>query len=187
MNSTMKEKLHQWYVVERRSYRFIMKELGITNARRIKALLIESGIEIRKGSEAIKTQWEGNAERRQDQSKRMSGDFEWRHKPRSEEAKKNLSDAKRGYKNPMYGKAGKLHHHFLGGKETWSSGRRFSEAKRSKIFDALGRVCKKCNETEFRLLTINHIIPWRESKSHDINNLEILCKKCHFSGPNRLR
>ena len=62
-----REQMHQWYVVERKSYRQIMDILGINSARKIKKLLTEYGIEIRKGSAAVKTQWENNDVRRKQQ------------------------------------------------------------------------------------------------------------------------
>lgn len=62
-----KDQMYQWYVAERKSYRQIMDILGINSARKIKKLLTEYGIEIRKGSEAVKTQWENNHKRRKQQ------------------------------------------------------------------------------------------------------------------------
>ena len=64
-----REELHKWYVVERLSYRKIMERLGINNARKMKALLEDAGIEIRRGADAIKTQWENNTDRRIAQGK----------------------------------------------------------------------------------------------------------------------
>ena len=61
------EQLYQWYVVERLSYRAIMKRLNINNARWVKKRLDESGIVPREKSEAIATQWENNEKRRKKQ------------------------------------------------------------------------------------------------------------------------
>lgn len=63
------EMLYQWYVVERLSYREIMKRLGRNNARWLKQLLSDAGIEPRDRSEAVATQWENNDKRRKQQGK----------------------------------------------------------------------------------------------------------------------
>lgn len=76
MNNTTeptKEQMYQWYVVEKKSYRQIMKLTGIKNNRKIPKLLNEYGIPIRRGSEAVKTQWINNENRRQKQSEVLSG------------------------------------------------------------------------------------------------------------------
>lgn len=62
-----KEQMHQWYVVEQKSYRQIMKLTGIKNNRRIPKLLNEYDIPIRRGSEAVKSQWVDNPKRRKQQ------------------------------------------------------------------------------------------------------------------------
>ena len=67
-----KNTLYQWYVIERMSYRQIMQKLGINNARKVKKLLTEAGIKPRERSEAIKTQWEDNEQRRKRQAEKMS-------------------------------------------------------------------------------------------------------------------
>lgn len=72
MNPT-KEQMYQWYVVEKKSYRQIMSIMGINSARKVKKILTEYGIEIRYGSEAVKTQWIDNEERKQKQSEFLKG------------------------------------------------------------------------------------------------------------------
>ena len=70
MNNTTKpskEQMYQWYVVEQKSYRQIMKLTGIKNNRKIPKLLNEYNITIRHGSEAVKTQWVNNPTRRKKQ------------------------------------------------------------------------------------------------------------------------
>ena len=64
-----KEQLRRWYIEEKLSYRNIMERLGINNARKMKLLLEEADIEIRRGSDAVKTQWENNVDRRVVQGK----------------------------------------------------------------------------------------------------------------------
>ena len=59
-----KDQMYQWYVVEQKSFRQIMKLIGTGNNRKIPKLLKEYNIPIRHGSEAVKTQWVNNEERR---------------------------------------------------------------------------------------------------------------------------
>lgn len=75
MNNTTeptREQMYQWYVVEKKSYRQIMKITGIKNNRKIPKLLNQYGIEIRRGSEAVKTQWINNEDRRKKTGKRFA-------------------------------------------------------------------------------------------------------------------
>jgi 5-methylcytosine-specific restriction endonuclease McrA len=184
------EQLKTWYVDELRSYRFIMKQLGINNARKIKKMLIDAGIEIRRGSAAVATQWIGNDSRKKATGERLNQNqkvINYRKSKRPGWHCKKLSDCKLGNKNPMFGKKAVQHHNFFGGKKTWVSKRKMSREKRNQVFDSLGRICAKCGELDFFKLTINHKIPWRIVRHHELWNLEILCKKCHFSGPVKLR
>jgi hypothetical protein len=73
-NSTKpsKEQMHQWYIVEMKTYRQIMKLIGTKNNREIPKLLKEYNIPIRHGSEAVKTQWINNDERKKKQSEQLS-------------------------------------------------------------------------------------------------------------------
>lgn len=69
-NSTKpsKEQMHQWYIVEMKTYRQIMKLIGTKNNREIPKLLKEYNIPIRHGSEAVKTQWINNDERKKNKA-----------------------------------------------------------------------------------------------------------------------
>jgi hypothetical protein len=181
-----KEDLRQWYQTESRSYRWIMNKLGCGSARAIKRLLKENGIEIRHGSAAIKTQWINAKQRRIETSKRakenLPREFGYKHK---KETIIKMSEVKLGNKNPMWGIKGKDHHHWLGGSDNWRFGRKIRSEKKKQIIKTLGGKCKRCDST--KNLTINHNPPWRVTRSHELKFLEVLCKKCHFSGPNHLR
>ena len=65
-----------------------------------------------------------------------------------------------------------------------------------KLLGALGRKCKQCNETDVRLLDVDHIVPigrqparrvwgkagtWRNVQLgiESLSNLQILCVRCH--------
>lgn len=181
-----REQLYQWYVIEKRSYRWLMLKLRRNNARAIKRTLDEYKIPIRQGSEAVATQWI-NADKRKQTLKDNCNRWldPYRKMPRSEEAKKNLSLAKIGNKNPMWGVKGPENRNWLGGKRSWRFGRAISKEKKKQIIKTLGGKCVKCGTKEN--LTINHKIPWRVCRHHELWNLEPLCKKCHFSGPLHLR
>lgn len=187
MNVVMKEQLYQWYIIENRSYRFIMDQIGRNNARFVKKLLIENGIEIRKGSEAVKTQWINADQRRvktSDQAKKLFAPF-WGTQTKRPEVAAKISASKLGSRNPMWGKTGELNSQFLGGKKTWERGRKMTNKYRQFVFDHFENKCGKCGAID--KLTIHHDPPWREIKSHDIKYLSVLCEGCHFQGPNHLR
>lgn len=186
-----KADLIQWYQIEKRSYRWIMNKIGCNSARTIKKYLIEYGIEIRIGGEAVATQWIDADKRKKETSERTYKHFanHWKEskgKPLSDHVKKSLSVANGGENNGMFGRH-ETHPSYMGGKKTWEKGRKMTKKHRQYIFDTLGTVCIKCGENNPELITINHKIPWRECRHHEIWNLEILCQKCHFSQPVRLR
>ena len=63
-----KEQMYKWYIEKRKTYGEIMEIIGTKNNRKIKKLLDKYGIKPRGGSEAVKTQWENNPERRKKQA-----------------------------------------------------------------------------------------------------------------------
>lgn len=64
--------LRELYVERRLSYREMMPILGTTYVPRIRALLEKYGIPVRRGSEAVATQWEKNPERRAKASRELT-------------------------------------------------------------------------------------------------------------------
>lgn len=59
-----------------------------------------------------------------------------------------------------------------------------SESVRQMLFEKAGHRCKKCNiKTN---LTIDHIKPRVLGGTHDIENLQVLCRKCNSSKNNRI-
>lgn len=179
--------MNQWYVVEKRSYRWIMNKLGCNTARRIKALLIQYSIDIRRGGEAVATQWIDSDERRKKTSLKAKESFApyWGTQSKRPEVAAKISASKCGDKNPMWGIKGKDHHNWCGGENNWSSKRKMGKEYRKYVFDTLGRKCKKCGTT--KNLTIDHQPPWRIIRSHDIKYLNILCESCHYRRPYKKR
>ena len=105
--------LENKYNKEKLPIRKIAKEMGYssTSTESISKLLSYYGIEIRKGSEAIKTQWLNNTERRNETSKLAKVNLckkESRDKLRKTmqtlEYKRKISKANKGSNNGMYGK-----------------------------------------------------------------------------------
>lgn len=66
VNESMETYLKREYGEKKRSYRSLMEDLGCTN-RTITKMLEMYNIPIRRGSEAVKAQWENNEERRKKQ------------------------------------------------------------------------------------------------------------------------
>lgn len=182
-----KDKLYQWYVVEKRSYRYIMNQLGCNTARAIKRFLIQYEIPIRYGSEAVATQWIGNKERRMKTSEAAKKYFKpfWGTQSKRPEVAAKISLSKMGNKNPMWGIRGDKNPLWLGGKDSWSKGRKIEKKRKKEIIETLGGKCEQCNTKEH--LTIHHDPPWRIIRSHELKYLHVLCKECHFHKPSKLR
>lgn len=70
-NSNIKDLMTSLYVQQQLSFRQIANRLRI-NQRSVKKLLVISNIEIRKGSEAVKSQWQNNTARRKNIGKVFS-------------------------------------------------------------------------------------------------------------------
>ena len=159
----------------------------MNTARALKKMLLESGIKIRDRSEAVKTQWINADERRARTAENAKKHFKdhWGTNSKRPEIAEKISISKRGDKNPMWGLRGPDNHAWLGGKKSWSKGRKMSASYRRWVFETLGNKCLRCGANE--LLTIHHEPPYRVCRSHDIKYLQILCEKCHFHGPNHLR
>ena len=53
-----------------------------------------------------------------------------------------------------------------------------NSAYRSTAFEAHGRLCNRCNESDYDVLIVHHID--RDRDNNDANNLEVLCANCHM-------
>ena len=110
----IKELLYQRYFVEMKSAKAIELELGLSRYA-VRKLFKENGIQMRSPKDA--SLWLAP----------------FVNKPMPEETKKKISKANSGANNGMFGVTGKNHHHFLGGKKSWESGRKISASRRKKI------------------------------------------------------
>ena len=163
-----------------------MKEIGCNSARTIKRELLNANIEIRYGSEAIKSQWINADARKRKMSDHARTVFKpFRAQPKSEETKKKIGDANRGEKNGMFNMRGALNPMWLGGKSNWAKNRQLPTKRKKEIIKTLGGKCERCS-TQHNL-TIHHDPPWRVCRSHDLKFLHVLCKSCHFRGHTRQR
>jgi putative component of toxin-antitoxin plasmid stabilization module len=181
-----KEELQKLYVEEKRSFRYIMKVYNFNSGRTLKRLLVQYGIDIRMGSEAVATQWINADERRKKTSDMVKNNpkfNEWKTLPKTEEFKKRLSKLFKG----QPGKKGPDNSTWLGGKSTWAKGRKMNRKTRLKKIETLGNKCEKCGEGNIEKLTIHHDPPWRICRSHDLKYLHVLCCSCHARQPHSIR
>lgn len=147
------------YVDEHASFREIARTLKI-NERTVHKLLDELVIPIRYGSEAVKTQWENNPERR----KTTGGIFSITAQQRT------------GEKHPNY-RGGAVDYGLSA-----SAMERLRDAVRSR--DHFQCTCCGISNTDYkqqhnRQLDIHHIIPYRYSHDNSLNNLRTVCLACH--------
>ncbi len=182
-----KEQMNQWYVSEKRSYRWIMSRTGCTSARAIKRLLTEYNIDIRRGSAAVAAQWIDADNRRERQANRAAKNFYqyWGTQSKRPEVAAKIAASKTGEKNPMWGRREVRSPNWCGGKQSWRFKRKINKPHRQKILDTLGNKCSRCGTLEG--ITIHHDPPWRIIRSHELKYLSLLCKTCHFKGPIRER
>ena len=52
-------------------------------------------------------------------------------------------------------------------------------AHKERVFDRDGRTCRYCGSDE-EPLHIDHIIPRKRGGTHDLDNLQVLCKACNL-------
>ena len=50
---------------------------------------------------------------------------------------------------------------------------------KQRVFDRDGRICRYCGSDE-EPLHIDHIIPRKVGGTHDLDNLQVLCKACNL-------
>lgn len=157
----------------------------------IQRWLISCGIEARRGSEAVKTQWINNEERRAISSRTMKKTMtpKLRQKItetlRTPECRARSSQSKIGEKNPMYGVTGPNN-------PNWNPERtheqRAQERKTGKdkawrlaVFERDKFTCQFCGDARGGNLVAHHINSYSKHKElrHDPSNGITLCEDCH--------
>ena len=160
--------LTRLYIGERLSHRQIVKRIGISNHALIK-LMRDCNIEQRYGSEAIKTQWENNTERRRQISKVFA-----------EYAKT---------------RKGKNHPSWTGGPIDGRYGRHDWLTYADEIRKRDGGKCTHCGMTNEEhqeqfsgySLCVHHVVPYKLSKDSSRDNLRTLCIPCHMQIENEFK
>lgn len=190
-NKPIKELLEDMYVNKMMTTRKIGKEIGLSYTK-VGEWLKENNIPIRYGSEAIKTQWINNEERRKQASeiaKVKLNSTETREKLKeimqTEDYKKKQSLSKLGSKNGMWRVCGENH-------PKWDSNRthekRCKERKttkdhiwRSTVFARDNRCCCKCGKNKGVKMVVHHINSYdiHENQRYDIDNGIVMCENCH--------
>ena len=189
------------YVINMKSIREISTKIFGRNtcASTVNAYMTLFGIEKRRGSEAIKTQWIDNDERRVNQAKRAKEHL-GEGTPSREKLKKIMqtekykiksSKAKKGRKNPMYGVVGEKH-------PNWDPKRthekRVRERKtyldrdwRLSVFERDSYKCLKCGYNKGGILVAHHLnsYHWDEDNRYNIENGVTLCEPCHLDFHNK--
>lgn len=181
--------LYREYIEKQRTTRQIAKDVygSEKNSPNISAWIKKLGIELRHGSEAVKTQWINNDERRKQASDNMKSiirdmDLSFMQ---TEEYKKKVSDAKKGSKNPMYGIKGensprwnpnRTHKQRVKERKTYE----YSEWRKS-VFNKDNYTCQCCGDNKGGNLVAHHLNSYHEhiSQRYDINNGITLCETCH--------
>ena len=188
--------LYQKYVIDRKTTReiAILVYGNIKNASTITGWIKRIGLEeeLRHGSEAIKTQWENNNERKIQASinakihldrKEIRGKI---HKTQqTQEYRIKQSECKKGNKNGMYGVVGDNH-------PNWNSNRtheeRVKERKtlcdakwRNGVFERDNYICKCCSYDKGNILVAHHLDSYdvHADVRYDVDNGITLCKPCH--------
>lgn len=186
-----KEQLYQWYVVEKKTYRKIMELIGTKNNRKIRKLLEANGIDIRHGSEAVKTQWIDNDER-----KKRTGDLlkkntsegtpgrEKLKKIMKTEAYRNKSSlSKVGEKNPMYGvtrENNPLWNSDISEEDRIKSRKTIEYARwKRAVKERDDNICQKCLSAGNVAHHMNSYTKYPDER-YDVDNGVTLCEPCHI-------
>lgn len=182
------------YLVDLKSPSFIAEEcLGNKQlANRISQLLDICGIPRRTHAESAKNQWIDNIERRKQQSdfaKNKLNSQEVKEKMKvimsTEDYRKKSSAAKKGKKNPMYGKTDDKSPHWTGAstKEERAKVRKsFEDVRwRKNVFARDNYICQCCGYSKGHILVAHHLNSWHWDINGrcEVDNGITLCTPCH--------
>lgn len=186
--------LRREYTENLRSVRDIAREIyGVEkNSSAVLNLLNKYGIERRTGSDAIKTQWINNDERRALSSKTMKKTMtpqlreKIKAKMQTDEYREKQRISKTGERNGMHGVFGADH-------PQWNPERthdqRVTERKtheykdwRRNVFVRDNYRCRLCGDKRGRNLVVHHLNSYHENEAgrYDTENGLTLCKVCHL-------
>lgn len=172
--------LYKNYIEEKKTISQIMKTLNTKSNNAMTTLFDFYNIPIRHGSEAVKLQWEGNEERKEQQRQLANKTIhtkESREKLKAtmqtDEYRKKMSENRMGEKNPAYKPEldrDANRHRCIAGNVKW----------KRDIHEKYNYMCDKCGSTE--KLNTHHLYNWSEypEKRFDLDNGVLLCEKCHI-------
>lgn len=186
MKYRQEEWLRERYIEERKTTREIADICDVT-APTIQNWLHKHDIEVRHGSEAIKTQWEGNQERRKQAAEIMKEHRQpwWEMDEETQQRVRERFSEWWSENNPMEGKTKEQNPAWKGGGNRKYYGPNWEE-QREKALERDDHACHKCGSEED--LVVHHHVPirhWRNNDDRDIEdanqlwNLVTLCETCH--------
>lgn len=190
-NKDIKELLNQLYWKEMLSLRKISKIIGLT-PKKVSEWIKENNIELRYGSEAVKTQWINNDDRRK-QTKEIANKYLNNKKTkdkliktlRTKESREKASISKMGIKNPMYGKFREQSSRWnpsLTDEERENKRKTFEDEQwRKGIYEKYNYTCYICKDDKGGNLNAHHLNSHdiHISERFDLNNGICLCESCH--------
>lgn len=177
------------YIENKKTLRQIAKEVygNEKNYSSIGEWMRKLNIPIRQGSEAVKTQWINNDDRRIQASNTMKNNHSKidRSFMKCKEYRRKQSLSKMGVKNGMYGVTREKHHN-------WNPNRtheqRVAERKtyevsvwRKEVFERDNYTCKCCGYDKGNILVAHHMYSYHEYEKlrTEVSNGVTLCDKCH--------
>ena len=188
------EYLYQKYVVDKMTTRQIARQIYGNEKcfNSVKKWLKKYKIPLRHGSEAVKTQWINNDERRKlsrDIAKKTLLKKEVRDKIRqaqqTEEYKMKQSISKTGKKNGMYGVRGEKSPRWNNNLTDYERvvGRKTIKDTiwREKVYEKDNYTCVVCGDNRGGNLNAHHLYSHNRyiDKRYDVNNGVTLCEACH--------
>lgn len=194
VGTDLKEWLKDKYLNELLSTREISIQLygDGRNKSRVNDLMKEYGIPMRTGSEAIKTQWINNDERRElsrEIANKYLNDEEVRAKVKdtmkTEEYRTKSSKAKLGELNPMYGVRGEEHPRWNPEYDSETNVLLRKDVDyvywRKAVFDRDSYTCVNCKDNSGGNLEAHHKNGWHwdVENRYNVDNGVTLCSMCH--------
>ena len=178
----IKQLLERLYHQENLGIKQIAKHIGVSD-RNLWSWFDDLDIPRRDRSSAVTLQWTNNDKRRTEQSTRTSKTMNeriangtWVRPSESPEARKKISESKKGEKNWMYGRFGELNHMWKGGKITYRG--KGWKGIRTQAIRRDDNKCRRCDS--INNLQVHHIIPYRDTQNNSFENLVTLCIECHI-------
>lgn len=186
--------LYHDYYNNKLSYRLIAEKYN-TKKGNIQGLFNGLGLKPRNRSDAVKTQWINNPERRKQASKTakkyLINDVEVRKKAidlsRTEKSRLKVSKSKQGKNNPMYGVIGEDHPNWNPNLTQDDREDKRNDVKHTKWSrDTKERdnyTCQVCYDDKGGNLISHHLESYNSNVKlrYDIDNGVTLCEECHIN------